>query len=669
MKLALRITFFQTLAIIVVSFIGGFALQAVIGGTLKERDIAQATHTTRLVLNMMDAYRQEVESNSARMMGTFVRLNPGVWSMDEQQETAFGGQNLPALMLDGKVVNGQFEMPDRFTSLTGAVATLFVRKGDDFYRVSSSIKNPDGSRPLGTALGSQSAAYPFVMKGESFTGRASVLGRDYMATYKPITDDKGKLVGLWFVGVDFTEGLAALSRQIKLARLGESGHFFALNTTDGKAIIHPSLEGKRVGNLEDADGNKFIAAMIKQGRGVHHYTWLNSATGQRENQVAFFETFEPWKMLLAANLLESEIKAPAVYAGRLILLTMLITALFVAALSWFLVRRLVLGPLGAEPAEVTAVAQRIAQGNLAEMVAPGPAGTLASAVQAMQQELRGVVGEIHATAEQTDSITCSLVKQSDQGYEEAMQQSETASAIAAAIEQMSVSIGVISQLAQATQDESQLSRSLAGEGTKVIEDSARLMREIAEVVVKATGEIEQLKSDSEHISSIVSTIAGIADQTNLLALNAAIEAARAGETGRGFAVVADEVRKLAEHTRQATVEISSKITQLQTGTNQVVGVMQAAVGKVASSEDSAARAGRSIKQIAESNAKVSEHVDEISNAVHEQSAASQDIANRVESIAQGAEQHSLAVAETREAVDLLSESVKRMQAAASRFRL
>lgn len=63
MKLALRITFFQTLAIIVVSFIGGFALQAVIGGTLKERDIAQATHTTRLVLNMMDAYRQEVESN------------------------------------------------------------------------------------------------------------------------------------------------------------------------------------------------------------------------------------------------------------------------------------------------------------------------------------------------------------------------------------------------------------------------------------------------------------------------------------------------------------------------------------------------------------------------------------------------------------------------------
>ncbi len=82
--------------------------------------------------------------------------------------------------------------------------------------------------------------------------------------------------------------------------------------------------------------------------------------------------------------------------------------------------------------------------------------------------------------------------------------------------------------------------------------------------------VGKLKTVTQGIDNFINLIQGISEQTNLLALNAAIEAARAGEQGRGFAVVADEVRALARRTAEATNEIASLISEVNSGMDNVV---------------------------------------------------------------------------------------------------
>jgi methyl-accepting chemotaxis protein len=349
-----------------------------------------------------------------------------------------------------------------------------------------------------------------------------------------------------------------------------------------------------------------------------------------------------------------------------------IAGLILGALMALLVSYVIALRMGRQLDQAVEATERIAGGNLAETVPAGGAdeiGKLLRAVAQMQQSLRTAINESLQSADRVLESSGSLKHSVEMIDESSSIQSSAASAIAANVEELTVSINHVSDSTSEAARLAAASDSQASQGHDAIHRLVSSIHQVADVVRDAAIQIEELKSESEKISSIVSVIRDIADQTNLLALNAAIEAARAGESGRGFAVVADEVRKLAERTSISTGEISTMVYAIQQSTSQVVGGVAQGVQLADSSVGLAQQAGDSIAQLRSMAQQVADVIREVDSGLREQSAASNDVALRIEQIATQSEEASAIAHETAKAAETLDATARQLQAAVSRFRV
>jgi len=280
-------------------------------------------------------------------------------------------------------------------------------------------------------------------------------------------------------------------------------------------------------------------------------------------------------------------------------------------------------------------------------------------IQAMQDSLAQIRDSALAVAGKAHTMT-------DNARELAStsgQQSESASGMAAAVEEMTVSIAHIGDRATEANRLSEESGRLATDGGDIIHQTVQDINEIANTVHQTSERIRIVETESDKISSVVAVIREVADQTSLLALNAAIEAARAGEQGRGFAVVADEVRKLAERTAHSTTEITQIIDGVRGGAKDAVASMEVAVERVSAGVTRAQDANEAITRIRSASTEAVDMVREITEAIREQSSASQSIAQQVERIAQISEvsnQSADSTANTASELDALAASMQKV---------
>lgn len=297
---------------------------------------------------------------------------------------------------------------------------------------------------------------------------------------------------------------------------------------------------------------------------------------------------------------------------------------------------------------------------------------VAVTLQAFNQllaELREDFSSLGRSSQTLYSASSSLSGTAERVADAAEQQSMVSSSLAAATEELTVSIQHVAEQAQNTRQESEHSGALASSGVKVICSTVDEIGNVRNIAARTVEQMRELEERANQINQVIGVIRGLADQTNLLALNAAIEAARAGENGRGFAVVADEVRKLAEHTTQSAVEIARTIENILIGAVAASASVQSTVATVEQGVAHSLEASRTIEDINRHAQRSVGMVEEISLALSEQSSAAASIAGQVEQMTAMAASSSQSSAETRDAANHLHALAGEMQRTLTRYRI
>ncbi len=393
---------------------------------------------------------------------------------------------------------------------------------------------------------------------------------------------------------------------------------------------------------------------------------LRPILGKYQDALIEFNAYQSEQVTLAGR----EAHAQYQSARNLTLAIVVFALVFAAGLALWVIRS-VTGPLGGEPATAQAVIERIAEGDLTGQVPvrPNDAHSLMAATAKMQDNLRRMLSTLRQNADGVAASAQEMATASQQVATATAQQSEAASSMASAVEEMTVSISHVSDSAREAFTVTTQAGEMSHEGNRAIDETVSEMQRISGTVDEASRTIRQMGESSERISSIVGVIKDVAEQTNLLALNAAIEAARAGEQGRGFAVVADEVRKLAERTAKATTEIADMVVAVQSNAHQAVATMDQTVERVEGGVTLARKTSESMLSINDGAQHVVRIVTDISEALKEQTVASNDIAMNVESIAQMSEENSAAIRSAAQIASRLERLAEDTRRAVATFRL
>lgn len=152
--------------------------------------IALLISSLSFAANDMAGVKEAVAALKARMLQSGEPKIDGTATVD--------GKSCPELKFGRTKTANNFDAVDEIKKKFGGTATIFVKDGEDFRRISTNVLKPDGSRAVGTTL-AKNKAYEAISKGETFCGDVEILGSPYITCYDPIKAGDA-VVGIYYFG-------------------------------------------------------------------------------------------------------------------------------------------------------------------------------------------------------------------------------------------------------------------------------------------------------------------------------------------------------------------------------------------------------------------------------------------------------------------------------------
>ena len=564
------------------------------------------------------------------------------------------------VIVDGKMmlgedhtVNSNYAIVDEIKSETGGDVTIFQVKDGSATRISSTLTNENGNRVIGTNL--PDAIYNMVVTGgQTYSGRADVLGSWYLTVYEPIKDNSGKIIGVLFIGLPEEHYRQLIKEQMSDITVGETGYMYVMDSK-GNLIVHPDIEGQNV------YANDFAKEMASKKEGNIIYEWNG------RDKMMSYAYYAPNDWIIVSGTYIDEFEAPV----RAIKNSLIIAVLAFAALGGgaaFLVSRSISGGIQKIVADFKQISDDAMKGKINSRAETDVDIDFTAIPKGLNEILNSMTEVINLVSKSANSVA-STAEEMSASIEEMTAASNQISTTVGEIakgsqEQASMSDQVAHTMSDMTigvQDISNNAQQAAGAATTASEfirdvgkQSQDMLLQMAAIQKATDGSaivIKELDEKSRQIGEIAELITNIADQTNLLALNAAIEAARAGEHGRGFAVVADEVRKLAEDSRKAASQIAGLLIEIRDGTHAAVSSMETGTQTVSTGVQALNHTVEAVQKIVDESNKVALMAQNIAAAAEEQSASIEEITATVDEVASLSQEAAAGTEETSAAVE------------------
>ncbi|WP_336811321.1 methyl-accepting chemotaxis protein [Bosea sp. MMO-172] len=357
-----------------------------------------------------------------------------------------------------------------------------------------------------------------------------------------------------------------------------------------------------------------------------------------------------------------------VRAAELGLMVCFAIAVVLAVLCGYLLFRAVTVPLG----KLLGIVDHMRQGDFSERLTlerRDEFSTLADGVNAMADDLAGLIGQIQKSSIQVNTSITEVAATSKEQQATANEIAATTTEIGATAKEISATSNELAHTMDEVSAVAEQTATLANGGQAGLARMESTMRQVMEAAGAINAKLAILSEKAGNINQVVTTITKVADQTNLLSLNAAIEAEKAGQYGRGFAVVATEIRRLADQTAVSTYDIEQMVKDIQSAVAAGVMGMDKFSEEVRRGMQEVQQVGGQLSEIIEQVQGLVPRFEGANEGMQAQATGAGQISEALSQLSEAAQQTVESLQQSTLAIDELNQVSNGLRSSISRFKL